>query len=120
MGLFKSEEATTASSSDAPKDEKTAEPKTERPVQMSGGLASAADLLKMEEQQFSSAPVQAPVRKSLMELKRELVQKQVQREDKKKFEINPRPVPGSAESRLPATVKTIVREVDLNQQTKVL
>ncbi|CBY13953.1 unnamed protein product [Oikopleura dioica] len=75
--------------------------------------------MKLEEDQFSSAQTQqAPVRKSLMELKRELVQKQVQREDKKKFEINPRPVPGSAESRLPSTVKTIVREVDLNQQTK--
>ena len=122
MGLFKSEEGTAGSSSDAPKDETTTPQvsSSEPPVQMSGGLASAADLLKMEEQQFSAAPVKAPVRKSLMELKRELVQKQVQREDKKKFEINPRPVPGSAESRLPATVKTIVREVDLNQQAKVL
>lgn len=114
MGLFKAEEADSKM-----KEEVKSAPVPVKPQIQAGGLASAADLMKMEEEQFSSAPTQAPVRKSLMELKRELVQKQVQREDKQKFEINPRPVPGSAESRLPATVKTIVREVDLNQQTKV-
>mgnify|MGYP006438568213 CR=1 FL=1 len=114
MGLFKAEEAGSETNEQA-----KPEPAPVKPQIKAGGLASAADLMKMEEEQFSSAPTQAPVRKSLMELKRELVQKQVQREDKPKFEINPRPVPGSAESRLPATVKTIVREVDLNQQTQV-
>jgi len=116
MGLFKAEEA-----GSEPKEEvKQAPAKPLEAKIQSGGLASAADLMKLEEDQFSSAQTQqAPARKSLMELKRELVQKQVQREDKTKFEINPRPVPGSAESRLPSTVKTIVREVDLNQQTKV-
>ena len=116
MGLFKAEEVDSGTKEEvkiAP-DAVSAKPKIQ-----AGGLASAADLMKMEEEQFSSAPAQAPVRKSLMELKRELVQKQVRRDDKPKFEINPRPVPGSAESRLPATVKTIVREVDLNQQAKV-
>jgi len=115
MGLFKAEEA-----GSEPKEEvKQAPAKPLEAKIQSGGLASAADLMKLEEDQFSSAQTQqAPARKSLMELKRELVQKQVQREDKTKFEINPRPVPGSAESRLPSTVKTIVREVDLNQQTK--
>lgn len=79
-------------------------PKTEpdASVPKIAGLASAQDLIKMEEDQFKTqreAVVNEP-RKSLAEIKREMLTKANGRQDKPKFEINPRPAPGSAESKL--------------------
>jgi len=88
------------------------------------GLASAADLLKMEENQFSSSATETVAKmkpqKSLAEIKREMLTKANGQIDKPKFEINPRPAPGTAESKLPSTVKTIVRETNFGQMSRPL
>ena len=70
------------------------------------GLASAADLLKAAEGQFTSmsSEISRP-KKSLAELKREMLTKANGQKDKPRFEINPTVAPGAEGSKLPATVK---------------
>ena len=79
-------------------------PKSEpdTPIAKIGGLASAQDLLKMEEEQFKTQKeaIANARRKSLAEIKREMLTKANGKQDKPKFQINPRPAPGSADSKL--------------------
>ena len=112
-------------------------PKVEAIAPLSGGLASAADLLKQEEAQFiqpgsileeraNFKPDPSNVdklvdfmrnqsSKSLTELKRDMQQNVYGQKDKPKFEINPQPAPGSSKSALPATRAVVVqvRGIDL-------
>ena len=110
--------------------------------QPAGGLASAADLLKQEEEQFRQPSIQEQRanfkpdqknldklkdlmnnrsgKKSLVEMKREMQQNVYGQKDKPKFEINPRPAPGSENSALPATRAVVVQETSLGDLTQPL
>jgi len=117
-------------------------PKVEAIAPLSGGLASAADLLKQEEAQFiqpgsileeraNFKPDPSNVdklvdfmrnqsSKSLTELKRDMQQNVYGQKDKPKFEINPQPAPGSSKSALPATRAVVVQETSLGDLTQPL
>ena len=93
------------------------------PIAAPVGLASAADLLKMEENQFKTASevvAQMRPQKSLAEIKREMLTKINGQADKPKYVINPIPTPGTVESKLPSTVKTIVRETNFGNVSRPL
>ena len=87
-------------------------------------------MLEQEEKQFVTAEQRANFvpseknlellkklpskpQKSLMDIKREMLQKANGQKDKPKFEINPVPAPGSANSKLPATRAVVVSETSL-------
>ena len=59
-------------------------------------------------------------KKSLVEMKREMQQNVYGQKDKPKFEINPRPAPGSENSALPATRAVVVKETSLGDLTQPL
>ena len=125
---------------DVPKDAEA--PSQQEIKQPAGGLASAADLLKQEEDQFRQPSIQEQRanfkpdqknldklkdlmnnrsgKKSLVEMKREMQQNVYGQKDKSKFEINPRPAPGSENSALPATRAVVVQETSLGDLTQPL
>lgn len=96
-------------------------PSTQSMKATPSGLSSAVDLLKAAEDQFTStsSEISRP-KKSLAELKREMLTKANGQKDKPKFEINPRVAPGAEGSKLPATIKHIVSETNFGQLSRPL